>query len=53
MSNMKAAGTLNETQAMQFLKGSGAGGASASNMKAAPEFCIFDNEGKLQCHFPR
>jgi hypothetical protein len=53
MSNMKAAGTLNQTQEMQFMKGGRVAGISASNIKAAPDFCIFDNEGKLECRYPR
>jgi hypothetical protein len=50
---MKAAGTLNETQAMDFMKGGTRGGAAAANMKVVSDFCIIDNDGKLQCRFPR
>jgi hypothetical protein len=55
MSEMRAAGTLNETQAMDFMKGGtrGGGGAAAANMKVVSDFCIIDNDGKLQCRFPR
>jgi hypothetical protein len=51
ISDMKTAGTLNETQAMDFMNGGG--GAVASSMKVASDFCIIDNDGKLQCRFPR
>jgi hypothetical protein len=51
MSDMKAAGTLNETQALDFMKGGTRGGAAAANMKVVSDFCIID--GKLQCRFPR
>jgi hypothetical protein len=54
MSDMKTAGTLNETQAMDFMKGGGGvGTAATSNMKVASDFYIIYNDGKLQCRFPR
>jgi hypothetical protein len=54
MSDMKTAGTLNETQAMDFMKGgTRGGGAAAANMKVVSDFCIIDSDGKLQCRFPR
>lgn len=48
MSDMKTAGTLNETQAMDIMKGGGgAGTAATSKMKVASEICIIGNDGKV------
>ena len=43
MIGMKKMGVMNESQAMQFMKG------STANMKAVPENCIILNDGTLEC----
>ena len=50
MTELKSAGTLNGTQAMVFMK---VGGPAAPNVKVTPDSCIIDNEGKLECRYPR
>jgi hypothetical protein len=51
MTELKSAGTLNGTQAMVFMKSGG--GAVAPNTKVTSDHCIVDNEGKLECRYPR
>jgi hypothetical protein len=51
MTELKSAGTLNGTQAMVFMKVGG--GAVAPNAKVTSDHCIMDNEGKLECRYPR
>ena len=43
MIGMKKMGVMNQSQAMQFMKG------STANMKAVPENCIILNDGTLEC----
>jgi hypothetical protein len=51
MTELKSAGTLNGTQAMVFMKVGGE--AAAPNAKVTSDLCIIDNEGKLECRYPR
>lgn len=43
MIGMKKMGIMNQSQAMQFMKG------AIANMKAVPENCIILNDGTLEC----
>ena len=43
MTGMKKMGIMNQSQAMQFMKG------GTTNMKAVPENCIILNDGTLEC----
>jgi hypothetical protein len=43
MIGMKNMGIMNQSQAMQFMKG------GTANMKAVPENCIILNDGTLEC----
>jgi hypothetical protein len=43
MIGMKKMGIMNQSQAMQFMKG------GIANMKAVPENCIILNDGTLEC----